>query len=180
MTSFWLLFRWEYIVVSTLIYYRLRQVLYCLPQLWSVHTWILWTVYHLGVNRIYFISLSRLFKVSIYHDNVWYLGCNINVCGYCRDTVFVVVTRQVGYYLSWLKICMGPIRHYIVDAAVRNIVHNLLLLLLLGKHPFYWKCTFLISCWFGYKLTSCPDCYCPWLRHKQTFILRWLWVSLGH
>ncbi len=104
-------FRWEYIVVSFALL-STGTVLYCLSQLWSVHKWIICTVYHLGVNCIYFVSLSRLFKVSfkthckfneygyfprvIYHDNVWYLGCNTNVCGYCRDITFVVVTMQVG------------------------------------------------------------------------------------
>ncbi len=96
----------ESILLLALIYYLLRQVIYCLPQLWSVHKWIIyeWTV-------SIFFSLSRLFKVyfkthckfseygyfigTIYHDNIWYLGCNTNDRGYCRKTIFLVVTRQV-------------------------------------------------------------------------------------
>ncbi len=111
----WLVFYFhlgESILLLALIYYLLRQVLYSLPQLWPVHKWILWTVYHLGLTISIFFSLSKCFKVCfkthckfneygyfmgvIYHDNVGNLGCNTNVCGYCRDTTSVVVTRQVG------------------------------------------------------------------------------------
>ncbi len=101
----------ESILLLALIYYLLRQVLYCLPQLWSAHKWILWTISFRSEPYLFsfvcadvsnFVSKHTKFNEygyfmgAIYPHNVLYLGCNTNVCGYCRDTTFVVVTRQVG------------------------------------------------------------------------------------
>ncbi len=110
-TSFFYFHLGESILLLALIYYLLRWVLYCLPQLWLVHKWILWTLFRselylfsfLWVYFPKFVSKHTVSSMSmailwglIYHDNVWYLCCNTDVCGYCRDTTFDIVTRQVG------------------------------------------------------------------------------------
>ncbi len=96
----------ESILLLALIY-LLRQILYCLPQLWSVHKWILWTVYHLGVNCIYFLFSAQTFQ-SLFWKTLssmsiailwgWFI---MTMSGICVVTQMSVGTVEIPHLLLW-------------------------------------------------------------------------------
>ncbi len=99
----------ESILLLALIYYLLRQVLYRLPQLWSVHKWILWTVCISFRSEPYIFSLLWAdFSKFVSKHTVSSMSMTIlwgrfimTMSGICVVTQMSVGTVEIPHLLLW-------------------------------------------------------------------------------